>query len=180
SSITATWSVSRSRGSTPTALELDTLSSDLANSLRAQLRQVNQRLDEIHKEFVKSTEELRENSKGGSPFAPEIQYRPIPTNFCLPSLESYDDSSDPTEHILSFWVQMVLYNTSDASGRSKDDTVGNLLEVRQELTEGIESLLGWHKRVRRKKTETCRKIVRGSRKAYRELGSLVVMYGCSP
>ncbi|RWV80802.1 hypothetical protein GW17_00057862, partial [Ensete ventricosum] len=74
---------------------------------------VNQRLDEVHKEFVKSIEELRENSKGGSPFAPEIQYRPIPTNFCLPSLESYDDSSDPTEHVLSFWVQMVLYDTSD-------------------------------------------------------------------
>ncbi|RRT53903.1 hypothetical protein B296_00049523 [Ensete ventricosum] len=39
------------------------------------------------------------------------------------------------------------------------DAVGNLLGVRRELTEGIESLLGWHKGVRQKKTETHRKII---------------------
>ncbi|RWW74570.1 hypothetical protein BHE74_00017486, partial [Ensete ventricosum] len=55
-----------------------------------------------------------------------------------------------------------------ASGWSEDDATGNLLGVRQELAKGIRSLLGWHKRVRRKKTETHRKIVRGSRKACRE------------
>ncbi|RRT51231.1 hypothetical protein B296_00003604 [Ensete ventricosum] len=36
--------------------------------------------------------------------------------------------------------------------------------------ECIGSLLGWHKGVRWKKTETHRKIIGGSRKAYRELG----------
>ncbi|RRT46290.1 hypothetical protein B296_00008072 [Ensete ventricosum] len=45
------------------------------------------------------------------------------------------------------------------SSRSEDDVVGNSFGVCQELTEGIESLLGWRKRVRYKKTETHRKII---------------------
>ncbi|RWW37643.1 hypothetical protein BHE74_00057212, partial [Ensete ventricosum] len=48
------------------------------------------------------------------------------------------------------------------------DAVGNSLGVHRELTEGIESLPGWRKGVRQKKTETHKKIVRGSRKAYRD------------
>ncbi|RZS24832.1 hypothetical protein BHM03_00057949 [Ensete ventricosum] len=50
------------------------------------------------------------------------------------------------------------------------DAVRNSLGVRQELAKGIRSLAGWCKGVRQKKTETCRKIVGGSRKAYQELG----------
>ncbi|RZR86908.1 hypothetical protein BHM03_00014207 [Ensete ventricosum] len=65
-------SMSPPRGSTPTTLELDTFSSDSADLLRAQLRQVNQRLDKVQKEFVKSKEELGESSKDGSLFVPEI------------------------------------------------------------------------------------------------------------
>ncbi|RRT79315.1 hypothetical protein B296_00006148 [Ensete ventricosum] len=56
-----------------------------------------------------------------------------------------------------------------ASGQSEDDAVGNSRGVCWELAEGIESLPGWRKRVCRKKTETRRKIVGGSRKAYQEL-----------
>ncbi|RZR96025.1 hypothetical protein BHM03_00024949 [Ensete ventricosum] len=37
-------------------------------SQRAQLCQVNQQLDEVHKEFIKSKEELGESSKGGLSF----------------------------------------------------------------------------------------------------------------
>ncbi|RWW03343.1 hypothetical protein GW17_00033503 [Ensete ventricosum] len=37
---------------------------------------------------------------------------------------------------------------------------------------GIGSLPGWHKGVHKKKTETHRKIIRGSRKACRELESI--------
>ncbi|RWW46339.1 hypothetical protein BHE74_00047738 [Ensete ventricosum] len=48
------------------------------------------------------------------------------------------------------------------------DAVGNTPGVHQELAKGIGSLLGWRKGVRQKKTETHRKIVRGSRKACRE------------
>ncbi|RWW15287.1 hypothetical protein GW17_00020882 [Ensete ventricosum] len=48
------------------------------------------------------------------------------------------------------------------------DVVGNSPGVRRELTDGIESLPGWRKGVRHKKIETRRKIVGGSRKAYRE------------
>ncbi|RRT43109.1 hypothetical protein B296_00034757 [Ensete ventricosum] len=55
--------------------------------LREQIRQVNQRLDDVQREFVKSKEELDESSKGGSSFVPEIQGKPIPTNFRLPRLK---------------------------------------------------------------------------------------------
>ncbi|RRT62479.1 hypothetical protein B296_00009351 [Ensete ventricosum] len=48
------------------------------------------------------------------------------------------------------------------------DAIGNSPGVRWELAEGIGSLLGWHKGVRQKKTETHRKIIEGSRKACRE------------
>ncbi|RWW38074.1 hypothetical protein BHE74_00056725 [Ensete ventricosum] len=50
------------------------------------------------------------------------------------------------------------------------DAVGNSPRVCRKLAEGIESLPKWRKRVRQKKTETCRKIVGGSRKAYHDLG----------
>ncbi|RWV99931.1 hypothetical protein GW17_00037127 [Ensete ventricosum] len=49
------------------------------------------------------------------------------------------------------------------------DAVGNSSGVRRELAEGIGNLSGWRKGVRQKKTETHRKIVGGSRKAYREV-----------
>ncbi|RRT60773.1 hypothetical protein B296_00028187, partial [Ensete ventricosum] len=81
-------SVSYPRGSSPTTPELDTLSS----------------------EFIK---ELWEGSKGGSPFVSEIQDKPIPINFRLHSLESYDCSSDPAEHIAAFYTQMTLYDIVD-------------------------------------------------------------------
>ncbi|RRT78139.1 hypothetical protein B296_00006519 [Ensete ventricosum] len=74
---------------------------------------VNQRLDEVQKEFVKSKEELGESSKGGSPFAPKIQDKPVPTHFRMPSLESYDGSLDSAEHVVAFRAQMALYDTSD-------------------------------------------------------------------
>ncbi|RWV84340.1 hypothetical protein BHE74_00051947 [Ensete ventricosum] len=82
--------------------------------VRKQLRQVNQRLDEVQKEFLKSKEELDESYKGGSPFVSEIQDRSILANFRLPSLESYDNSSDPSKYIAAFRTQMALYDTADA------------------------------------------------------------------
>ncbi|RRT64485.1 hypothetical protein B296_00010378 [Ensete ventricosum] len=48
------------------------------------------------------------------------------------------------------------------------DAVRNSSGVCRQLTEGIGSLLGWRKRVRSKKIETRQKIIRGSRKTYRE------------
>ncbi|RWV89796.1 hypothetical protein GW17_00048040 [Ensete ventricosum] len=74
------------------------LSSDSTDSLRVQLRHVNKWLDEVQKEVTKSKEEASESFKRGSPFAPKIQDNPIPTSFRLPALESYDGSSDPSEH----------------------------------------------------------------------------------
>ncbi|RWW38556.1 hypothetical protein BHE74_00056205, partial [Ensete ventricosum] len=46
---------------------------------------------------------------------------------------------------------------------------GNSLGVCRELAEGIGSFPGWHKGVHQKNTEIRRKIVGGSRKAYRDL-----------
>ncbi|XP_065007972.1 uncharacterized protein LOC135638651 [Musa acuminata AAA Group] len=65
-------------------------------------------------EFQKSRGETGEGSSGGSPFTPEIQDKPIPLNFRLQGLETYDGGSDPAEHIAVFWAQMALYGTSDA------------------------------------------------------------------
>ncbi|RZR72090.1 hypothetical protein BHM03_00010264 [Ensete ventricosum] len=98
----------------PGSLPYQTLSSDSTDSLKAQLRQVNRRLDEVQKEFTESMEELGKSSKGRSPFTPKVQDKPIPTNFRLPALESYDGSSDPTKHVVAFRAQMALYDTSDA------------------------------------------------------------------
>ncbi|RWV96687.1 hypothetical protein BHE74_00014207 [Ensete ventricosum] len=81
------------------APELDIISSDSTDSVKEQLRQVNQRLDEVQREFVKSKEELDESSKGGSPFILEILDKLVLTNFRLPSLKSYDGSSDSSKRV---------------------------------------------------------------------------------
>ncbi|RWW37012.1 hypothetical protein BHE74_00057925 [Ensete ventricosum] len=66
------------------------------------------------KEVLNSKGEIGESSKGGSPFTPEIQGKPIPASFRLPTLELYDGGGDPTEHIVAFHTQMALYDTFDA------------------------------------------------------------------
>ncbi|RZS12699.1 hypothetical protein BHM03_00044178 [Ensete ventricosum] len=60
-------SQSRSYNPVSTELDLDTLSTDTADSLREQVRQVNQRLDEVQKEVLKSRGEVGESSKDDSP-----------------------------------------------------------------------------------------------------------------
>ncbi|RZS17009.1 hypothetical protein BHM03_00049098 [Ensete ventricosum] len=107
-------SQSRSYNPAPTELDLDTLSTDSTDSLREQVRRVHQRLDEVQKEVLRSREEIGKSSKGGSPFTPEIQSKPLPATFRLPALEPYDGSGDPTEHIATFRAQMALYDTSEA------------------------------------------------------------------
>ncbi|RRT52945.1 hypothetical protein B296_00019155 [Ensete ventricosum] len=99
-----------SRDSAQASLDLDTLSSDSTDSLREQVYQVHQRLDKVQKKVLKSKEEFRESSKGGSLFTPEIQDKPLPTNFRLPSLKLYDGNYDSTEHVVTFHAQM-LYMT---------------------------------------------------------------------
>ncbi|RWV84208.1 hypothetical protein GW17_00054094 [Ensete ventricosum] len=60
-------SQSRSYNLVPTEPDFDTLSTDTADSLREQVRQVNQRLDEVQKEVLKSRGEVGESSKDDSP-----------------------------------------------------------------------------------------------------------------
>ncbi|RWW40960.1 hypothetical protein BHE74_00053589, partial [Ensete ventricosum] len=74
---TPTRSQSRSYNPAPTELDLDTLSTDSTDSLREQVRRVHQRLDEVQKEVLRSKDETGESSKGGSPFTPEIQSKPL-------------------------------------------------------------------------------------------------------
>ncbi|RRT33984.1 hypothetical protein B296_00053569, partial [Ensete ventricosum] len=107
-------SQSRSYNPAPTELHLDTLSTDSTDSLRGQVRRVHQRLDEVQKEVLRSREETGESSKGGSPFTPEIQSKPLPATFRLSALEPYDGSGDPMEHIATFRSQMALYDTLEA------------------------------------------------------------------
>ncbi|RRT59144.1 hypothetical protein B296_00022130 [Ensete ventricosum] len=97
-----------------TELNLDTLSTDTTDSLREEVRRVHQRLDEVQKEVLKSREKVGDSSKGGSPFTPDIQSKPLPATFRLPALEPYDASGNPMEHIATFRAQMALYDTSEA------------------------------------------------------------------
>ncbi|RRT70719.1 hypothetical protein B296_00001951 [Ensete ventricosum] len=83
-------SQSRSCDPVQTSPNLDTLSSDTADSMREQVRQVHQRLDEVQKEVLKSRGEMEESPKDGSPFTPEIQGKPLSATFRLPILEPYD------------------------------------------------------------------------------------------
>ncbi|RRT82539.1 hypothetical protein B296_00014988 [Ensete ventricosum] len=46
----------------------------------------------------RTKDEHAEGPLRGFPFVQEIQDVDIPSHFCLPMLEVYDDSSDPTEH----------------------------------------------------------------------------------
>ncbi|RZS29033.1 hypothetical protein BHM03_00062700 [Ensete ventricosum] len=104
----------RSRDVMRLPLEPDVVSSYSTNSVREQLRQVNQRIDEVQRDFVRSKVEVREIIKGISPLALEIPDKLIPSSFRLPALEPYDGSTNPTEHVAAFRAQMALYDTSDA------------------------------------------------------------------
>ncbi|RRT73749.1 hypothetical protein B296_00013746 [Ensete ventricosum] len=86
-------------------LDPDTFSSDSTDSLREQLRLVNQRIDDVHK-TLRTKDERGESPLRGSPFVQEIHDALIPPNFPLPMLEAYDGSSDPTEQMATFHVSM--------------------------------------------------------------------------
>ncbi|RWV83229.1 hypothetical protein GW17_00055193 [Ensete ventricosum] len=59
--------LNRSRDVMRLPLEPDVVSSDSTNSMREQLRQVNQRIDKVQRDFVRSKEEVGETTKGRSP-----------------------------------------------------------------------------------------------------------------
>ncbi|RRT39428.1 hypothetical protein B296_00055297 [Ensete ventricosum] len=80
----------------------DTLSSDSSDSLRVQLCQVNQRMDDIHK-TIRTKDVRGESPLCGSPFIQEIQDTLISQHFHLPMLEvlttlKYRPSMGDTNH----------------------------------------------------------------------------------
>ncbi|RWW53009.1 hypothetical protein BHE74_00040536 [Ensete ventricosum] len=98
--------VARRPAPAPSALEHslpdpDILSLNYTNSLREQLRLVNQRIDDVCK-TLRTKDECGKSPLCGSPFVQEIQDAPIPPHFRLSMLEAYDSSSDPMEHMATF------------------------------------------------------------------------------
>ncbi|RZS22020.1 hypothetical protein BHM03_00054739 [Ensete ventricosum] len=83
----------------------------------------------------------QESPKVGSPFTLKIQDKLVPPSFWLPMLESYDDSSDPVQHIAAFRAQMALYDTSNALIARLKPAVASLLGLRQKDEEPLEASL---------------------------------------
>ncbi|PSJ19597.1 hypothetical protein CVH10_22020, partial [Halomonas sp. ND22Bw] len=50
-----------------------------------------------------------------SPFTAEILGRPLPTKFKMPSLDSYDGSSDPVDHLDHFRTHLSLQGLKDSA-----------------------------------------------------------------
>ncbi|RWW03179.1 hypothetical protein BHE74_00051669, partial [Ensete ventricosum] len=120
-------------------LDPNTLSSDSTDSLRVQLRLMNQRIDDVHK-TIRTKDERGGSSLCGSPFVQEIQDTLIPQHFRLSMLETYDGDSNPIEHMAALQAQMALYGTSDAIIAQPKPTVASLLGMRQKEDEH----LGWY------------------------------------
>ncbi|RWW82211.1 hypothetical protein BHE74_00009339 [Ensete ventricosum] len=68
---------------------------------QAQLRLMNQRIDDVYK-TIRMKDEYGKSPLWGSPFIQEIQDTPIPQHFRLQTLEAYDGGSDPMEHVVAF------------------------------------------------------------------------------
>ncbi|XP_071926285.1 uncharacterized protein [Coffea arabica] len=49
-----------------------------------------------------------------SPFIPDIEDYPLPAKFKIPSMKSYDATTDPEDHLFAFLTQMRLQTAADA------------------------------------------------------------------
>ncbi|XP_065041629.1 uncharacterized protein LOC135675404 [Musa acuminata AAA Group] len=90
------------------------VSPEAFHDLTHQLRLVNQRLDDVQKEVHGARGELGGDAPRRSLFTPEILEHAVPPSFRIPPLDTYDGSTDPTEHVAAFRARMTLYETSDA------------------------------------------------------------------
>ena len=97
---------------------------EIGSQLRGTTSRTVPHLKEEMEQMKKVMEEMKENMrmanpiedlvhKTDSPFTTSINGHPLPSKFKLPSLDSYDGSRDPFDHIATFKTTMHLQGVPD-------------------------------------------------------------------
>ena len=97
---------------------------EIGSQLRGTTSRTIPHLKEEMDQMKKVMEEMKENMRmanliedlvhgTGSPFTTSINGHPLPLKFKLPSLDSYDETRDPFDHIATFKTTMHLQGVPD-------------------------------------------------------------------
>ena len=78
--------------------------------MEIELHNIRKEMDQLKSAIKDKGEENLDGmiQRTDSPFTTEVLNSPLPPKFCLPYLESYDDSKDPLDHIESIKMLMLL------------------------------------------------------------------------
>ena len=81
--------------------------------MEREMDQMRRTMDEM-KENIKRTNPVEDLvHRTDFPFMPSINAHPLPPKFKMPSLDSYDGTQDPFDHIVTFKTTMHLQGVPD-------------------------------------------------------------------